>query len=202
MVRLSEQVQGEPSDEQLLAEHLAGREGRFEQLVGRHSRELYRFLVRFSGSQSAAEDLVQETFLQVHISGASFDQSRRFRPWLFAIAANKARDRRRWRARRPELPLDAAVGGGQEGQSFGDLMSEDSPDPSEPLEAAEQRELVRQMVEQMPDHLREVLILAYYHHFAYKQIAEMLEIPLGTVKSRLHAAVGHFGRSWRERMKE
>jgi RNA polymerase sigma-70 factor (ECF subfamily) len=202
-VSSSDSVQPEPSDEQLLAEHLAGQEGRFEQLVERHSRELFQFLARFSGNQAAADDLVQETFLQVHISAATFDTSRRFRPWLFAIAANKARDRMRWRARRPELPLDAAVDGDQDGgRRFADVMADDAVDPSEPLEAKEQQQLVRKLVERMPEHLREVLILAYFHRFPYKQIAEVLEIPLGTVKSRLHAAVGQFGLAWRETVGE
>ncbi|MFQ6048215.1 MAG: sigma-70 family RNA polymerase sigma factor, partial [Phycisphaerae bacterium] len=77
--------------------------------------------------------------------------------------------------------------------------------PSEPsarLEQAEQRQRVRQIVNQMPQHLREVLILGYYHRFGYRQIAEILDVPLGTVKSRLHAAVGYFARAWRAAMQE
>jgi len=54
------------------------------------------------------------------------------------------------------------------------------------------------MVQTLPDHMREVLLLAYFHHFAYQEIADMLEVPLGTVKSRLHAAVGTFAQMWKQ----
>jgi RNA polymerase sigma-70 factor (ECF subfamily) len=180
-----------PSDEQLLAEHLQGLPDRFELLVRRHSQELYRFLARFTGNAALAEDIVQEAFLQVHLSAGSFDRSRRFKPWLFTIAANKARDSLRSKARRPEVPLDAHVGTGDDrgGQTFLDLMADTASDPSVGLESGEEREQVRSVLAQMPDHLREVLVLSYYHQFPYKEIADILGVPLGTVKSRLHAAV-------------
>ena len=191
-----------PTDEQLLAEHIEGQPGRFELLVQRHSQELFRFLARFTGNAASAEDVVQDAFLQVHLAAASFDLSRRFKPWLFTIAANKARDLLRSKSRRPEVPLDAHVGAGNdEGQRFLDLIADDSVVPSGKLEEDEQRRLVRSVLEGMPDHLREVLVLSYYHRFPYKEIADILEVPLGTVKSRLHAAVAHFGRAYKSQAK-
>ncbi len=197
-VRISEAV-GEPTDEQLVAEYAAGRTDRFELLVERYNRELYHFLVRFTGSQAAAEDVVQETFLQVHLSAGSFDPSRRFKPWLFTIAANKARDLLRGKSRRSEVSLDATTDDdATQGQRFSDLLSGDIEMPDLPLEQAEQADLVRRTVDQMPEHLREVLILAYYHKFPYKDMAEIMDIPLGTVKSRLHGAVAAFGEAYRK----
>ena len=188
----------EPTDEELLGEHLAGRGDRFEILVRRYSRELYHFLSRFMGNSAAAEDIVQEAFLQVHLAAASFDPRRRFKPWLFTIAANKARDWLRSRSRRPEMPLDARIGGeAEEGQRFSDVLADLESAPIAELEGQEERELVRSVVRQMPLHLREVLVLAYYHRFPYRDMAEILGVPLGTVKSRLHAAVGHFGKQFR-----
>lgn len=196
-VRKSETV-GEPTDEQLVAEYAQGRTDRFELLVERYSRELYHFLVRFTGSPAAAEDVIQETFLQVHLSAGSFDPSRRFKPWLFTIAANKARDLLRGKSRRSEVSLDASMDDdATQSQRFSDLLSGDVEMPDLPLEQAEQQELVRRTVEQMPEHLREVLILAYYHRFPYKDMAEIMDIPLGTVKSRLHGAVAAFGDAYR-----
>ncbi len=187
-----------PTDEQLLADYAAGQIDGFELLVRRHSQELFRFLVRFTGSSSMAEDIVQETFLQVHLSAASFDKSRRFKPWLFTIAANKARDTIRSRRRRPEVPLDAQVGSDEEeGQRFLDFLADSAVAPGGALEEQEERAFVRSLMERMPDHLREVLVLSYYHRFPYKEIADILGVPLGTVKSRLHAAVGQFGQSYR-----
>ena len=187
-----------PTDEQLLAEHVAGQPGPFEELVRRHSDELFRFLARFTGNAAAGEDLVQEVFLQVYLSAEGFDFSRRLKPWLFTIAANKARDMLRSRRRRPEVPLDAQVAADQsEGQTFRDLLEDVTQTPFGELEQEEQRDFVRQVVADMPERLREVLILSYYHRFPYKEISEILDVPLGTVKSRLHAAIGHFGKAYR-----
>jgi RNA polymerase sigma-70 factor (ECF subfamily) len=192
-----------PTDEQLLADYLAGQPDAFELLVRRHSQELFRFLVRFTGSAATAEDIVQDTFLQVHLSAGSFDRSRRLKPWLFTIAANKARDLLRSRSRRPEVPLDARVGADEdESQRFLDFLADAENSPSASIEQEEERAFVRSVLGRMPEHLREVLILSYYHRFPYKEIAEILGVPLGTVKSRLHAAVGQFGQAYRAATRE
>src|SRR5947207_2153452 len=187
-----------PSDEQLLASYRRGDRASFAQLVERYQRELFHFLVRFLGDRAAAEDVFQETFLQVHQSADQFDPERRFRPWLFTIAANKARDLMRSRARRPSNPLQASISPGEEesGQ-FIDLMEATANQPGEPLEKQELQQLVHKTVMGMPDHLREILFLSYFHQFPYKQISDILNIPLGTVKSRLHAAVANFADRWR-----
>ena len=188
-----------PTDQKLLQEYLDGKAGSFELLVRRHTRELFQFVLRFTGDSVAAEDVVQETFLQVYSSARTFDPRRRFKPWLFTIAANKARDALRRRNRRHEVPFDANIGDENEtGRRFVDLLSADDTTPDEALLADEKRQVVRDVVESMPDNLSEVLILAYYHRFPYKEIGEIVGIPLGTVKSRLHAAVVCFGERYRE----
>ena len=89
----------------------------------RYQRELYHFLMRFLGNRASAEDVFQETFLQVHQSADQFDPQRRFRPWLFTIAANKARDLIRSQSRRPTNPLQATISpGDSESGEFIDLM--------------------------------------------------------------------------------
>lgn len=188
----------ERSDEQLLAAYRHGDRISFADLVTRYQRELFHFLIRFLGDRAAAEDIFQETFLQVHQSAETFDPQRRFRPWLFTIAANKARDLIRSNARRPTSPLHATIqGGDDEGGEFLDLMSSASAVPTEDLERQELQASVQKTVMAMPEHLREILLLSYFHQFPYKQISDILEIPLGTVKSRLHAAVAHFAERWR-----
>jgi len=190
---------GNASDEQLLTEYAGGRPECFEQLVNRYSEELYHFLVRFAGGTAAAEDILQETFLQVHLSAKAFDATRRFKPWLFTIAANKARDMMRGKARHPEVRLDAAVEEEQpDGLRVSDFLSDAGLKPEESIEQDEQRQIGRRIVGRMPDHLREVLILAYYHKFPYKDMAEILGVPLGTVKSRLHAAVSAFSEAYQK----
>jgi RNA polymerase sigma-70 factor (ECF subfamily) len=172
----------------------------FESLVERYREELFHFLIRFTGNRAAAEDLFQEAFLQVHLSAETFDTSKRFKPWLFTIAANKARDYLRRNSRRQAAALSSPVSEGDEGGTeFLDLLEADLPLPVEHLAEAETRERVRGVVQEMPTHLREVLLLAYFHQFAYKDIAEMAGVPLGTVKSRLHAAVATFASMWKHR---
>jgi RNA polymerase sigma-70 factor (ECF subfamily) len=189
----------DPSDEQLLQNYLHGDRASFAKLVERYQRELFHFLVRFLSDRAAAEDVFQETFLQVHQSANLFDPQRRFKPWLFTIAANKARDLRRAQARRPTSPLQASINGGNdEGGEFIDLMQSAQPAPDEPLRRRELAQKVQRTVLDMPDNLREVLLLSYFHQFPYKQISGILGIPLGTVKSRLHAAVAYFADRWKD----
>ena len=186
------------TDEQLLEAYRQGNKNAFAQLVERYQRELFHFLVRFLGDRAAAEDVFQETFLQVHQSASQFDPSRRFRPWLFTIAANKARDLMRSQARRPTNPLQATSSpGDDESGQYIDLMEATNQSPGQNLEREELQKLVHGTVMSMPDHLREILLLSYFHQFPYKQISDILAIPLGTVKSRLHAAVAHFADRWR-----
>ena len=184
-----------PTDEKLLQDYLDGEPGSYELLVRRHTQELYQFALRFTRNSVAAEDVVQETLLQMHVSARSFDPRRRFKPWLFTIAANKARDWLRARTRQVSNEDDA-------GQRFIDLLSTESESPGEDLLLEEKRRIVKSAVDAMPPKLCEVLILAYYHRFPYKEIAEILGIPLGTVKSRLHAAVAAFEACYREFVEE
>ena len=189
---------GERTDEQLLSEYRQGDRNSFAQLMARYQRELYHFLVRFLGDRAAAEDVFQETFLQVHQSAEQFDLSRRFRPWLFTIAANKARDLIRSQARRPTNPLSASISPGDDDSGeFIDLMQSTAAMPDDSMQREELQALVKKTVMHMPEHLREILLLSYFHQFPYKQIGDILDIPLGTVKSRLHAAVAHFADRWR-----
>ena len=170
----------ELTDEQLVGAYRTGRVEAFEALVRRYQPELLHFLIRFAGGRAAGEDLFQEAFLQVHISADTFDTSKRFKPWLFTIAANKARDYLRKNKRQKTVPLSAMIDKQQgEGPSFIDLMQADLPMPEDLAQDSETAALVAEVVESLPDHLREVLLLAYFNQFAYKEIATMLSIPLG-----------------------
>ena len=183
-------------DETLLQRHLDGDGQAFEALVRRYRRELFNFLARFTGDPALADDVFQDAFLQVHVSAPKFDMSRRLKPWLFTIAANKARDALRSRSRRRAAPLDAAVGGDEDHGSYADLMPANVPQPDESTLNLEARRVVLEVVSEMPPPLKTVLLLCYFHEFPYKDIAETLGVPLGTVKSRLHAALKDFGRRW------
>lgn len=186
------------SDVELLTEHLAGKPGAFEKLVSRYSDELYGFLCRFVGNAAAAEDILQDAFVQVHLAADSFDTERPFKPWLYTIAANKARDYLRARARRQVYSLDSG-GLGEDGPTAAQMVESVDESLAEQVADDEQRKAVREVVDQMPERLRLVLVLGYFQQLPYAQIAEILDIPVGTVKSRLHAAVKHFARLWKAR---
>jgi len=184
------------TDEELLTAHIDGDSAAFPILMDRYKNDLLHFLIRFVGSRAAAEDVFQEAFLQIHVSAETFDPSRRFKPWLFTIAANKGRDWHRKHSKRTVLSLSQEVGGEGEGTRFVDLMESEQDLPDAKLLDSEQSNCVRTAVDQLPSHLREILLLSYFQQMSYVQIADSLQIPLGTVKSRLHAAVASFSQVW------
>jgi len=186
------------SDAELLTRYTAGEEAAFRELVSRYKNSLHAFLRQFLNRHDLVEDVFQETFLQLFSSRESFDQSRPLRPWLFTIAANKAKDALRKWQRTAAVPIGTMAD--SEELSFDDMLNTvtaDSTMPYEQLQKNETASRVGQIVADMPESLREILILAYFQKFSYKQMADMLGIPIGTVKSRLHTAVGRFAKEWK-----
>jgi RNA polymerase sigma-70 factor (ECF subfamily) len=191
-------VPQKPTDAELLAHYAAGEEQAFRELVSRYKTSLYIFLKRFLSQQDLVEDVFQETFLQLFTSRDSFDTSRPLKPWLFTIAANKAKDALRKQQRTAATPI-GTIAEPQE-MSFDDVLNtltSDTTRPYEELERGETAARVRQIIADMPDNLRQILILAYFNKFSYKQMAQVLSIPIGTVKSRLHTAVGRFAKDYK-----
>ena len=186
------------SDAELLTRYTAGDEDAFRELVNRYRNSLYAFLRQFLNRQDLVEDVFQETFLQLFSSRASFDTSRPLRPWLFTIAANKAKDAlRKWQ--RTSAVQIGTMADSQD-LSFDDMLNTVTSDNTMPYEELQRNETaarVGQIVDEMPENLREILILVYFQRFSYKQMAEILGIPIGTVKSRLHTAVGRFAKEWK-----
>jgi len=185
------------TDEQLLAEYLRGDRQAFTELIGRYQSELYNYLLKFLSQPALAEDVFQETFLQVHLSAESFQAERRFRPWLYTIAVNKARDLLRKQKRRQTVQITGQGEDDSDGQAWDNLLREETT-PQDIFDQEQEKELVRETVEKMPDHLREILILSYFQQIPYQEMSDILKIPLGTVKSRLHAAVKCFAKLYHE----
>ena len=186
------------TDAELLTRYAQGDEAAFREIVSRYKNGLYTFLKRFLNHQYLVEDVFQETFLQLFTSRDSFDKSRPLRPWLFTIAANKAKDALRKQQRKSAISI-GPVAQAQE-MSFDEFLNTltfDSRVPYDYLEKDETAGQVREVIANMPENLKEILVLAYFNRFSYKQIAEILGIPIGTVKSRLHTAVGRFAKDWK-----
>jgi len=193
----------ELADHQLLARFGQGDEEAFREIVNRYKNSLYSFLRQFLNQNELVEDVFQETFLQLFASRKSFDPSRPLRPWLFTIAANKAKDALR-KAQRTTTVSIGSLSNSDE-VSFEDMLNSltcAEGQPEDELERQEMAERVHQVISKMPDSLREILILAYFNKFSYKQMADILSIPIGTVKSRLHSAVARFAKDWNALMSD
>jgi len=189
----------ERSDEELLLAYRNRQDRRaFEQLVRRYEGELYNYLRRYLGDAAMAEDAFQATFLQVHLKCERFEPGRKVRPWLYTVATNQAIDAQRRNRRHRMVSLDRRSGGREHDEDAGSLvqlLESEEADPLDQVDVSEQEEVVREAVDQLPEPLREVLILVYYQGMKYREAAEVLAIPVGTVKSRLHAAIGRLNQA-------
>lgn len=186
------------TDAQLLQRYIDGDETAFAEIVGRYKNSLYAFLKQFLSRRDLVEDVFQETFLQLFNSRASFDPKRPLRPWLFTIAANKAKDALRKNQRTRAVSI-GAISDEQE-MSFDEMLNTLTSDDTTPYDDMDRHETtgrVDRVIAEMPENLREILILSYFHKFSYKQMADSLSIPIGTVKSRLHTAVARFAKDWK-----
>ena len=179
------------SDEALLGRYReSGRTEDFDILIHRYENELYRYLTRYLGDRALAEDVFQNTFLQIHLKRGLYEEGRPVRPWIYSIATHQAVDALRKIGRHPTISLDQRISSGEaEAGSLVDLLTNDEEGPLAALQGEERKEWVRESVARLPDTLRQTLILAYHEDLKYREIAEILKIPVGTVKSRLHAAL-------------
>jgi RNA polymerase sigma-70 factor (ECF subfamily) len=156
-------------DEALMARFIEGDPGAFEVLFQRYSQPIYGYLLRMVGTAAQAEDLTQVTFLSVLRSRDRFRPGALFRPWLYAIATNAARDQHR--RRRPEDPIEQAAS-----------ETTDTLADVDPL----QREAVRKALEQLPESQRVPIVLHRYEGLSFAEIAEAVGATETAVKVRAH----------------
>lgn len=189
----------ELSDEALLLHYRSrGDRQAFAELVHRYEQDLYNYLVRFLNDRSLAEDAFQMTFLQVHLKCGQFDETRAFRPWLYTIAANQAIDEQRRNKRHRAISLDRSRSNadGDDLNSLIHLLASREPDPGGKVDAAQRLEWVRAAVSELPEVLRTSLLLVYYQGMKYREAAEVLGVPVGTIKSRIHSALLKLTKQW------
>jgi RNA polymerase sigma-70 factor (ECF subfamily) len=184
------------SDEDLLRRCRSGRDpAAFESLVRRYETELFSYLRRYLGNAEMAEDVFQATFLQVHLKQDQFEEGRRFRPWLYTIATNQAIDAQRRNKRHRMVSLDNRAGDDDIG-TLVDMLAGNGQTAAEQLQAEEARDWMRSAVEDLPEPLRAALVLVYHQGMKYREAADVLGIPVGTIKSRLHSALLKLNESW------
>ena len=185
------------SDEELLiCYRTTGRRSLFDLLVRRYEREIYSYLCRYLGNADMAEDVFQATFLSVHLKCDQFEPGRKVRPWLYAVATNAAIDAQRRSRRHRLVSLDRVRTEGSDRGTLADLMECPKAGPAEEFAQREQGEWVQKALSEMTDQMRSVLNLVYYQGLKYREAAEILQVPVGTVKSRIHAAVQKLSEFW------
>lgn len=179
--------------DELIARQLKhGQAAALDVLMERHYAPLYRYLYRLlHGDRALAEDLAQETFLRALRGIGGYHENRPFKPWLYAIATHLARDHfaRAETRRAHAMPDDAD-------DDHPAFAVADEPDAA--LIAHDEQQAVIAALASLPDGQREVLILHFYHEMRLAEIAAVLNVPVGTVKSRLSIGTARL----RERMKQ
>lgn len=167
-------------DAQLIQEALAGKSAAFGQLVQKHQDRLYNTLVHMVGSVEDARDVVQDAFVQAFLKLETFRQNSAFYTWLYRIAFNIAASR--YRQRRPTASVERLR------EATGEEPADVQPSPPECLEQEERCRQVQQAIAGLGDEYRAVLVLREIDGCCYETIAEILDLPVGTVRSRLHRA--------------
>ena len=186
------------SDEDLLTRFRRGETEAFGALVRRYERELYGYLRRYLGDPNLADDVFQNTFLQLYTKAGQYEPGRPVRPWLYTIATHQAIDALRRNGRHQALSIDQHREENVDGEvhSLMELLEARTPGPGDLAQGEELRERVRASVDRLPDFMRQVVVLAYYQGLKYREIADIVGIPVGTVKSRLHAALVKLREAW------
>jgi RNA polymerase sigma-70 factor (ECF subfamily) len=180
-------------DAALVAELQAGSESAFAKLIDRYHQPLYSLIARSLQDPADASDITQEVFIKVFRSIGSFHGEASLRTWLYRIALREASNQRRWwsRHKRQEIALEAPgfascdTEGEGDSLSIGSTLADGGCSPYEFAAQAEVRERVEAALRQVPEAFRTVVVLREIEGFAYEEIAEILQVNLGTVKSRL-----------------
>lgn len=184
-------------DETLVKQYLESRSRDvFEELVRRYERELYTYLRRFVGDAQAAEDVFQATFLSVHLRIDQFEPGRRFRPWLYAIASNKAIDYMRRNKRHQIGSLNAPSPSSDRDETLMHKLASPAPQPESQAIARETEGRVREALLQLNEPTQQLIQLAFYQGMKYSDISDTLQIPVGTVKSRVFTAIRKLNAIW------
>ncbi|MFH1682017.1 MAG: sigma-70 family RNA polymerase sigma factor [Candidatus Eisenbacteria bacterium] len=179
-------MESSPAERKLVARALAGEEGAFRALLRRYQRDVFNLAFRILKNREDAEDAAQEVFVRVYQSLGQYDPNRPFRNWLLRITHNLCVDvlrRRRIRTVSLSEPLQ-----GEEGEIGWELPDPDAADPLDALVGKEEREIIEETIAKLGETLRSAIVLRHVQGLRYEEIAEVLGIPLGTVKVRIFRA--------------
>lgn len=165
---------------------VAGHDAALNALMERHATAVFRFLVRILNNEWDANDLAQETFARIYRARTTYLPAQKFTTWMYTIAANLARNHLRWRARHPAVSMDATSPEG--GPSLRDTLPASGSGPMEALESEELAAAVREAVRQLPENLRDVVVLCEWQELSMAEAAQVLQTTAKAVDSRLYRA--------------
>ncbi len=168
------------SDDVLIDDALAGNPAAFGELVCKYQDRLYHSVYHVQGGQADAEDIVQDAFVQAFVKLKSFQRQSGFYTWLYRIAINIAFSRRR--RQKPVVSLD------QHREASGYEPSDQGADPPQQLNCADEINMLHLALRELDDERRQIIVLREIDELSYEQIAEVTDLPIGTVRSRLHRA--------------
>ena len=181
---------GERADEELMVLYAAGDVAAFEILVSRHERAIFNFILRSVGRREVAEELLQETFLRIIKSAPKYQQTAKFTTWAYTIARNLCIDRARKHSKRKEYSLDKSVGDDDAGATFLDnLVDDEAASGGVDLEKKVFLERLKEALSELPDDQREVFVMREFSGLKFREIADILDIPVPTAKSRMRYAL-------------
>jgi RNA polymerase sigma-70 factor, ECF subfamily len=162
---------------------IKGDQDAFAEIVEIYSNSIFQLGYRMLGNRHEAEDIAQEAFIRAYVNIKSFNQDLKFSTWLFRIATNLCIDR--IRKKKPDYYLDAEVSG-TDGLTMYSQLSSNAPLPETELESLELQESVQKEILKLPEKYRSVIVLKYIEELSLNEISEILDLPLGTVKTRIH----------------
>lgn len=159
----------------------------YNQLVVRYQSPLVNFFYKLNWDKAESEDMAQDVFIKVYLARATYTERSRFSTYLFRVATNYWIDYLRTRGKRKAKRLQG--GGDEQEDSLMSVLSSSQPTPQEELILGEQMTAMRAAIDSLPEEQKLVFVLSETQGMKYQEIADTLDIPLGTVKSRIHAAV-------------
>jgi len=169
------------TDEELISRFQKGDVQAYDVLVRRYKDQLLNYVYRFVNSRTDAEDLVQETFLRVYKNKHYYKEIAKFSTWVYTIAGNLAKTELRRRKRRRIFSVSNFV---NEDRDY-DIPDADH-NPERDVDGAMKDEIIQKAIDKLPAKFKEVILLRDVQGFAYEEIGDILDIPLGTVKSRVN----------------
>ncbi|RFU61460.1 RNA polymerase sigma factor SigW [Bacillus sp. V59.32b] len=162
---------------------LKGDQDAFGEIVELYKDKVFQICFRMLGNRHEAEDMAQEAFLRAYVNIQSFNINMKFSTWLYRIATNLCIDR--IRKKKPDFYLDAEVAGA-EGLDMYSQIAADTALPEDEVESLELQETIQAEILKLPEKYRSPIVLKYIEELSLKEISEILDLPVGTVKTRIH----------------